>query len=79
MAGGRDLRPRAPRWLDWLLCSCGITSVACFVWRVLLSDSDTSYFGLSPNTLVPRLLSVAILPVLLAVTVLEKAARRFVE
>jgi len=79
MAGGRDLRPRAPRWLDWLLCSAGITSVACLVWRVLLSDGDAAYPSLSPNTLLPRLLGVAVLPVLLVVTLLEKAARRLVE
>ena len=79
MAGGRDLRPRAPRWLDWLVCSSGLASVACFVWRILLCGDDTSYLSLSSNTLIPRLLSVAVLPVLLFVTVLEKAARRLVE
>jgi len=79
MAGGRDLRPRAPRWFDWLICSCGLTSVACFVWRVLLCDDDTSYLGISPQTLVPRLVTVAVLPLLLLVTVLEKAARRLAE
>jgi hypothetical protein len=54
-------------------------SVACFVWRVLLCDDDTSYLGISPQTLVPRLVTVAVLPLLLLVTVLEKAARRLAE
>jgi len=79
MAGGRDLRSRAPRWLDWLLCSTGIASVACFAWRLLLSDSDSAYPSLSPNTVLPRLLCVAVLPVLLIATLLAKAARRLVE
>jgi hypothetical protein len=79
MAGGRDLQPRAPRWLDWLLCSTGIASAACLVWRLLVPDSDAAYPGLTPNTLLPRLLSVAVLPVLLVVTFLAKAARRLAE
>jgi hypothetical protein len=79
MAGGRDLKPQAPRWFDWLVCSSGLTSAACFIWRVLLCDGEASHLSLSPGALIPRLLGVAVLPVLLFVTVLEKAARRLVE
>ncbi len=79
MAGGRDLTPRAPRWFDWLVCSTGLTSAACLIWRVLLCDEDSSYLSLHPSVLLPRLLGVAVLPVLLLVTVLEKAARRLTE
>jgi hypothetical protein len=46
---------------------------------VLISDGDAAYPSLSPNTLLPRLLGVAVLPVLLIVTLLEKATRRLVE
>jgi len=79
MAGGRDLKPRAPRWFDWLICSSGLTTVACFIWRVLFSEDDIAYFTLTPGGLATRLLSVAVLPVLLLVAMVEKAARKLAE
>ena len=79
MAGGRDLTRRAPRWLDWLLCSSGLSCAGYLVWRVLLCDSEPNGLPFSAWVVVPRLLGVAILPLLLVLAVVEKAARRLVQ
>jgi len=79
MAGGRDLAHRAPRWLNWLVCSSGLTSIGCFIWRLMLCDGEVTCVPPSPGGLVPRLLGMAVLPLLLLVTLIEKAARRLVE
>jgi hypothetical protein len=79
MAGGRDLGRRAPRWVDWLICSSGLTSAACFLWRVLLCDGEASCVPVSVGGLLPRLLGVAVLPLVILATLVGKAARRLVE
>lgn len=73
MAGGRDLRRRSPRWLNFLICSCGLTAIACFIWRVIASDSDGSEAFLGTAGLVSRLIAAAILPALLLMTGLRRA------
>jgi hypothetical protein len=78
MAGGRDLKTRSPRWLNCLICSCGITSVACFFWRVLGCDSDADGLMLGFNGVASRLLGVAILPALLLLTALGRVTKRLV-
>jgi hypothetical protein len=79
MAGGRDLRKRSPRWLDWFAYSSGLTSAACFIWRVVLCDGEAECPPISPGMMVPRLLGFAILPLLLVVTLLGRTARRLTE
>ena len=79
MAGGRDLKRRAPRWLDWLLCSTGLMAAGYFVWRVLCYDGDSSSVPMVPNTLLPRILAAAVLPLLIMIAAIEKAARRLVQ
>jgi len=73
MAGGRDLRRRSPRWLNFLICSCGLTAIACFIWRVIASDSDGSEAFLGTAGLVSRLIAAAVLPALLLMTGLRRA------
>ena len=79
MAGGRDLRPRSPRWLNFLICSCGIASICYFFWRVLTSESDGNDVAFGTTGLASRLIATAVLPALLCVTFLGRAARRLVE
>ena len=78
MAGGRDLRRRSPRWLNCLICSCGLTAIGCFLWRMIASDSDGSEVMLGTTALISRLIAIAVLPALLLVTCLGRAARRLV-
>ncbi len=79
MAGGRDLRRRSPRWLNFLICSCGIASICCFFWRLLTSESDGNEVAFGTTGLVSRLIAAAVLPALLCLTALGRAARRLVE
>jgi len=76
MAGGRDLTRRSPRWLNSLICSCGLTGIICFFWRLAASDSDGSEAFLGTTGLVSRLIAVAVLPALLVLTSLSRATRR---
>ena len=78
MAGGRDLRRRSPRWLNWLICSCGLTAIACFLWRIIASDSDGSEALLGTTGLLSRLIAAAVLPALFLATCLGRAASRLV-
>lgn len=70
MAQGRDFQRLSPRWLNCTLCASGLTAAGLFIWRVLFVEAEQG-FGL-----LPRLLGAAVLPVLLCVTALGRAARR---
>ena len=78
MAGGRDLRRRSPRWLNCLIWSCGLASIGYFFWRLLASESDGNEVAFGTTGLVSRLAAAAVLPALLCITVLGRAARRLV-
>jgi len=77
MAQGRDFERRSPRWLNCVLCSSGLMGAGFFIWRVLFLDSDQS--GGPAVGLLPRLLGAAVLPLLVCVTALGRAARRVIE
>ena len=79
MAGGRDLGPRSPRWLNGLIWSSGIGAALYFVWRMLYCDGEATCFPLGLPLVFSRLLAVLILPLLLAVTVLARAVRWVLE
>ena len=79
MAGGRDLKPRSPRWLNGLICTGGIAATACFIWRLLTEDSDAHGMALGATQLFCRILSAAILPALLLLATIGRAARRLAE
>jgi hypothetical protein len=79
MAGGRDLTKRSPRWLNGLIWSSGIAAALCFIWRVLVDDSDVHGVALSFTNLLCRLLAAAVLPALLLLATLGRAARRLME
>jgi hypothetical protein len=76
MIDGYDLTRRAPRWLNCLVCSCGLALTGCFIWRVLVCEAGTPYFLSAVGASFSRLLAASILPFLLLVTVLGRSARR---
>jgi hypothetical protein len=78
MAGGRDLGPRSPRWVNGLIWSSGLGAAAWFVWSALFGDTEPTC--LPPGlTVLPRVLAGAMLPLLVVVTIVEKAVRRVLE
>jgi hypothetical protein len=79
MAGGRDLGPRSPRWLNGLIWSSGIGAAIYFIWRMLYCDGEANCFPLGLPLVLSRMIAVLILPLLLAVTVLARAIRWVLE
>lgn len=78
MAGGRDLSRRSPDRLNALIWSSGVAAAACFIWRLLVDDSDTHGVAFGLTQLLCRLLSAALLPALLLLAGLGRSARRLV-
>lgn len=76
MAAGRDLKPRAPWWLNCLICSGGLLATGAFIWRVLACTDQSSVITLCVNLDVPRVMGVAVLPVLLLLSGATAAAKR---
>lgn len=79
MAGGRDLLPRSPRWLNALIWSSGLGAALFFLWRALFCEAEPSCIPLGLTTVLARLLACIMLPVLVAVTMLARAVRWVVE
>jgi hypothetical protein len=75
MAGGRDLLPRSPRWLNALIWSSGVGAALLFLWSALFSDAEPSCVPLGFATVLARLLACIMLPAVLAVTLLARAVR----
>ena len=76
MAAGRDLKPRAPRWLNCLICTGGLMATGAFIWRVLACTDQGSMITLCMNLEVPRMMGVAVLPGLLLLSGAAAAAKR---
>ncbi len=79
MAGGRDLLPRSPRWLNGLIWSSGLGAAAFFVWRTLFCDGEPSCIPVGLSAVLARVLACMMLPVLLAVTIVTRAVRWVLE
>jgi len=79
MAGGRDLLPRSPRWLNGIIWSSGVGAAAFFIWRVLFCDAEPSCLPVGLSGVFARVLAIAMLPLLLAVTVVARAVRWVLE
>ncbi len=79
MAGGRDLGPRSPRWLNGLIWSSGVGAAVYFIWRLLYCDGEANCLPIGLPLVLSRLLALVTLPVLLAVTVLARAVRWVLE
>lgn len=75
MAAGRDLQPRAPRWLNCLICTLGLLATAAFIWRVLACTDQGSAITLCMDLDVLRVMGASVLPGLLLVTAAVAAAR----
>ena len=78
MAGGRDLRPRSPRWLNGLIWSSGLGATGCFLWRMMVDASAPMVMPPGLNTFLLRLLGCVLLPLPMAITALGRAVRRVV-
>jgi len=74
MAGGRDLLPRSPRWLNGLIWSSGLGAAAVLIWQALFYDAEPSCIPLG-LAVAARLLACLTLPVLLAVAFVARAIR----
>ena len=74
MAQGRELGPRAPRWLNGIVWSLGLLGFALFTWR-LLSPAREAGSSANLEELLPRLLGAVLLPLLLLATVIFHSAR----
>ncbi len=75
MAGGRDLRPRSPRWVNGLIWSSGVGAALFFAWRMLFCDAEPSCLPIGLSAVLGRVLAIAMLPLLLAVTMVARAVR----
>ena len=76
MAEGRELGPQSPRWVNALIWSTGLGAVACFIWSAFSCDAEPHAMPPSLTTVLPRIIGCATLPLLLAVAMVERAARR---
>jgi len=79
MAGGRDLTPRSPRWLNGLIWSSGVGAAIFFTWKMLFCDAEPSCLPVGWSAVLGRVLAIAMLPLLLAVTVVTRAVRWVLE
>ncbi len=75
MAGGRDLGPRSPRWLNGLIWSSGLGAAVYFIWRMLYCDGEPNCLTPGLPLLMSRVFAVVALPVLLAATLFARAVR----
>jgi hypothetical protein len=74
MAQGRELGPRAPRWLNGIAWSLGLLGFAFFTWR-LLSPAGEHGATATVEELLPRLLGAVLLPLLILATAIFHSAR----
>jgi hypothetical protein len=79
MAGGRDLRPRSPRWLNGLIWSSGLGAAAYFIWRALACDAEPHCSPIGLSVVLSRAVSVLMLPVLIGAALVARAVRWVVE
>ncbi|MCJ7752793.1 MAG: hypothetical protein MUQ65_17180 [Armatimonadetes bacterium] len=75
MAGGRDLAPRSPRWLNGLIWSSGVGAALFFTWKMLFCEAEPSCLPIAWSAVLGRLLAIAMLPLLLAITMVTRAVR----
>jgi len=75
MAGGRDLTPRSPRWLNGLIWSSGVGAAIFFTWKMFFCEAEPSCLPIGWSVVLGRILAVAMLPLLLAVTMVARAVR----
>ena len=76
MAEGRELGPQSPRWVNALIWSTGLGALACFIWSAFSCDAEPHAMPPSLTTVLPRIIGCAMLPLLLAVATIERAAKR---
>jgi len=75
MAGGRDLLPRSPRWLNGIIWSSGLGAAAWFIWRLVYCDVEPTCLPPSIGVVLPKAFAFVAVPIIFAVSVLTRAVQ----